>query len=99
MDDIGRERASARGVCVCVSACACVCLSVCVCVCERERARARDRESGREREMVRMGCLKPIFRLCCGCCVKKKASLRSQGATYTKVPLSVAAAVSVSLSL
>ena len=59
----------------------------------------RPRQGENTKEMVRMGCLKPMFRLCCGCCVKKKASLRSQGATYTKVSLSVVAAISLSVSL
>ena len=37
-------------------------------------------------EMVRMGCLKPVFRLCCGCWVKKNVRVRGPGAAYTKVP-------------
>lgn len=37
--------------------------------------------------MVRMGCLKPVFRLCCGCFMKKNTIIRQvSGATYTKVP-------------
>ena len=37
--------------------------------------------------MVRMGCLKPLFRLFCGCMMKKKTTIRQvSGATYTKVP-------------
>lgn len=36
---------------------------------------------------MRMGCLTPLFRLLCGCCVEKKKALTGPGSPqYTRVP-------------
>jgi hypothetical protein len=33
-----------------------------------------------------MGCLKPLFKLLCGCCVQKKRNLGGGAASYSRVP-------------